>query len=587
MRKLLKAFLEENMIYESVYEEYNYEFCNGNDREAFSIEFKKFIGMYNTFFYDKDRFVTVINSNEIVLDKKVIEHLFNMYKYAKENEMYDEKVLLIEFLYTYYKGINSSSYKANYANFKKSMDDFLNVINEKKLKKEFFTVVIVDLYAFYKSLINYGINNEIYIDHEIINRIFNNLKIKPQYYNELINIFICNKKNLYNIIEFDNEKKEHINTYIEYMTTSLDNFGGYNYVKEMFFQLDKGRVLTSEICKNIINKYINITNQICNRLKDKQYSFIKGLSEIDTLKKELNYILKNISSLNYVQRNKVRECLVQLLRLKRYIIADHDYVKSEMHEFSNEIKIDNSEVEKCRKIIIENEFTIYASSKIDFVNQIGIALESYAKYPIQSLVSNYQIDSNKQIYSLNIEKNEKKDRDNFKKYFDEKGKEYTEKHPKLMNKLYGNYYEELLRYLSKTFIMQQELILSMLGKVEFKNTITKLKMSLGYEYNNEYAIVVNNILAIEQNISYILKEKGLEISLQGFENINNLFEVFKEDNSVINGLMYLNYTLYEKSGMNLRNNMMHGNLINTDLSIPLLVSFSGLIFVSWLRNDKR
>ena len=51
--------------------------------------------------------------------------------------------------------------------------------------------------------------------------------------------------------------------------------------------------------------------------------------------------------------------------------------------------------------------------------------------------------------------------------------------------------------------------------------------------------------------------------------------------------MYLNYTLYEKSGMNLRNNMMHGNLINTDLSIPLLVSFSGLIFVSWLRNDKR
>ena len=45
-----------------------------------------------------------------------------------------------------------------------------------------------------------------------------------------------------------------------------------------------------------------------------------------------------------------------------------------------------------------------------------------------------------------------------------KGKEYTEKHPKLMNKLYGNYYEELLRYLSKTFIMQQELILSMLEK---------------------------------------------------------------------------------------------------------------------------
>lgn len=586
MRRLLKAFLEENMIYESLNEEYNYEFCNSKDSKAFSTEFKKFIGMYKAFFYDKDRFVTVINSNEIVLDKKVIEHLFNMYKYAKENKMYKEKVLLIEFLYTYYKSINSPSYKANYNNFKKSSDDFFNVINEKNLKKEFFTVVIDDLYAFYRDLINYGIDKEIYIDPEIINRIFNNLKSKSQYYNDLINIFIYNKKNLYNIIHFDNEKDKHINTYIEYMTTSLDNFGGYNYVKEMLFQLDKSSVLTSEICKDIINKYISITNEICNRLKNKQYSFIKGLSEIDALKKELNYILNNIKSLNDIQRNKIRESLVQLLRLKRYIIADHDYVKSEMHVFSNEIKIDNREIEKCRKIIIENEYTIYASSKIDFINQIGIALESYAKYPIQSLVSNYEIDSDKQIYSLNIAKKEKNDRDNFKKYFDEKGKEYTEKHPKLMNKLYGNYYEELLRYLSKTFIMQQELILSMLGKVEFKNTIIKLKKSLGYEYNNEYAMVVNNILAIEQNIIYILKEKGLDISLQGFDNINNLFEVFKEDNTILNGLMYLNYTLYEKSGMNLRNNIMHGNLINTDLSIPLLVSFSGLIFVSWLRNDK-
>jgi len=457
MRRLLKAFLEENMIYEPLQEEYDYEFYNSKDSEAFLTEFKKFIGMYNHFFYDKDRFVTVINSNEIVLDRKVIEHVCNMYKYSKENDMNNEKVLLIEFLYTYYKSINSSSYKANYDNFKKSWDDFFSAINEKNLNKEFFTIVIDDLYVFYKDLINFGIDNEIYIDPEIINRIFNNLKNKSHYYNELIDIFIKNKKNLYNIIHFDNEKKKHINTYIDYITSSLDNFGGYNYVKEMFFQLDKSRVLTSEICKNIINKYINITNEICNRLKNKQYSFIKGLSEIDALKKELNYILNNIKSLNDTQRNKIRECLVQLLRLKRYIIADHEYVKSEMHMFSNEIKIDKREIEKCKKIIMENEFTIYASSKIDFVNQIGIALESYAKHPIQSLVSNYQIDSDKQIYSLNIAKKEKNERDNFKKYFDEKGKEYTEKHPKLMNKLYKNYYEELLRYLSKGSIRAKAL----------------------------------------------------------------------------------------------------------------------------------
>ena len=50
--------------------------------------------------------------------------------------------------------------------------------------------------------------------------------------------------------------------------------------------------------------------------------------------------------------------------------------------------------------------------------------------------------------------------------------------------------------------------------------------------------------------------------------------------------MYLNYILYEKSGLNLRNNAMHGTLINETLTVPLIVTFSGLIFISWLSNEK-
>ena len=45
------------------------------------------------------------------------------------------------------------------------------------------------------------------------------------------------------------KKKEHINTYIEYMTTSLDNFGGYNYVKEMFFNWIKVECLLPKFVK--------------------------------------------------------------------------------------------------------------------------------------------------------------------------------------------------------------------------------------------------------------------------------------------------------------------------------------------------
>ena len=47
-----------------------------------------------------------------------------------------------------------------------------------------------------------------------------------------------------------------------------------------------------------------------------------------------------------------------------------------------------------------------------------------------------------------------------------------------------------------------------------------------------------------------------------------------------------NSILYEKSGLNLRNYMLHGTLINSTLDIPLMTTFSGLIFVSWLLNEK-
>ena len=155
-----------------------------------------------------------------------------------------------------------------------------------------------------------------------------------------------------------------------------------------------------------------------------------------------------------------------------------------------------------------------------------------------------------------------------------------------MNILSKDYYEELLRYLSKTFMMQQYLIISIIGKEDFRIIIERLKENVNYDYYNDYAIVVNNILAIEYNIVTFMKKHNIEDKKDGYENINNLVNYFKEDNDVINGLMYLNYILYEKSGLNLRNNAVHGTLINNRLDISLMVTFSGLIFVSWLLNEK-
>lgn len=458
------------------------------------------------------------------------------------------------------------------------------VLDELKLTKIFFTSVIDEIYVFYKQLFNYGIKNEVFIDVEIINRVFNNINHKKEYNVELIDLLVNNKNNLYNIIKYDNNINEHIETYFNYIIDSLKHFGGYNYAKDVLFELDKTNNLNEGKLNQILNKYVDIVNQLCRKLVDKQYSFIQGLSEIENLKKELIYILQNIESLNDRQKEKLRECLSYLLRLKRYLLSDEIYVNSEMHETEFKQSIPSKEVDNFRNSLLNNKFSLYAASKVRFTADVGHALESYAKYPLQSIVSMYHIDSVEQVYSTGIEEKNRIN-SNFKKYYDKKGKEYTINHPRLMDKLSQNYYEELLRYLSKTFLMQQNLTLSVLGHDDFRKVINELKYSISYQNDNDYSIVVSNILAIETDVLKLLQRNNLNISQDGYSNLNALFETYSDEDKK-DGIMYLNYILYEKSGLNLRNKMMHGVMINSNLDIALLVTFSGLIFVSWLLNDK-
>lgn len=584
MRKLLKSFLEENIATDYSNEKFDYNFNDSVPIDVFNAEFKKFLGLCNSIFYQNNRFVTVFNSYEIRISKIDIRHIFDLYLYAQKKDLKYEKTLLIEFLYTYFNTINTKEYKQNYKKYDESKKDFKLVLDELKLTKIFFTSIIDEIYVFYKQLFNYGIKNRIFIDVEIINRVFNNINHKKEYNVELIDLLVNNKNNLYNIIKYDNNINEHIETYFNYIIDSLKHFDGYNYAKDVLFELDKTNNLNEGKLNQILNKYVDIVNQLCRKLVDKQYSFIRGLSEIENLKKELIYILQNIESLNDRQKEKLRECLSYLLRLKRYLLSDEIYVNSEMHETEFKQSIPSKEVDNFRNSLLNNKFSLYAASKVRFTADVGHALESYAKYPLQSIVSMYHIDSVEQVYSIGIEEKNRIN-SNFKKYYDQKGKEYTINHPRLMNKLSQNYYEELLRYLSKTFLMQQNLTLSVLGHDDFRKIINELKDSISYQNDNDYSIVVSNILAIETDVLKLLQRNNLNISQDGYSNLNALFEIYSDEDKK-DGIMYLNYILYEKSGLNLRNKMMHGVMINSNLDIALLVTFSGLIFVSWLLNDK-
>lgn len=582
MRMLVNKYLENKISLIESNQNFDALFNENSSNEAFELEFSKFVSFYNGVFYDKTRYVTFFNSNEIRIKFSDLKSIFNLYVYADNHELAYHKNLIQDFLYTYQITINSNEYRENYDKYQESKDDFNKLLIQFKIKKIFFVDFIDELYNFYKKLFSFGLENDVFIDGETIYRVFNNLKFGRKDYKELIEMFIEKKNNLYNIVVFDLDKKKHIDTYMKYISDSLEHFGGYNYAKEMIFELEHDDCLDDFLRDRIINNYVTIVNDLVNILKNKQYSFIKGLSEIENTKKEILYLLKRIESFNEKQKKKLKELLTRLLRIKRFIISDDEYVKSEMHESKFEQKIPSEEIEKYRNALLENKLRIYAASSVKFTDEIGIALQTYANYPIMSLVSRYTIDSKREIYAFGIADRKKVKDDNFKKYFDKLGSEYTDAHPELLNKLHENFYEEMLRYMSTSFQLHQSFLMSMLYKEEFSNMILELKDLIGYNFENYYAMIVSNILAIEVNVIKILKKNNLPVFNTGFDNLNALFEFYKTDKYKVNGLMYLNYVLYEKSGLNLRNNVMHGTLINENLDIPLVVSFSGLIFVSWL-----
>ncbi len=582
MREILKSFLEGYINTETLNEEFDYEFSKNSTYEEFKREFKIFLCMHNSVFFHKTRLVTSINSNEIWIKEKDLMQIFNLYLYATGNNKKNECLIIMEFLYTYYKTIISLEYRNNVKDYKLVKNEFNKILRKFNLSTYFYNENLVNLSHFYTKLIGNAIKNDEFISSEFIDRVFNNLN-RENGYDNIINMLLKNNKYIYILIKYDQEILCKKKIYVDYIEESLNSFGGYNHINDIIKYLINNNVLNYIDVKKIVNKYIDITNELVEKTKDKKYSFIQAVSEIDHLTQEINKLLSIISGKFPSVKLKLKEIIVLIMALKRFLVSDEEYSKSEMHLFEYKSgEIPSSEINKLKESLLNNVFVLYQLSKINFTKLVGDSLENYSKYPLASIGVHYRIDSKKQVYEKDLGNHIKGN--NFKEYYDRVGSEYTRNHNKLRNILTENYYEELLRHTSITFGTQQSILLSILTKDEFNVIICKLKDELGYNFENEYSVIASNIFAIETNIIKLLQRKNIKVTIDGSQNLNLLFNEYN-DTDHKDGLMYINYVLYESSGLNLRNNIVHGNSINSNLNIALLTSFSALIYISWLLNE--
>ena len=79
----------------------------------------------------------------------------------------------------------------------------------------------------------------------------------------------------------------------------------------------------------------NILGAVTPKMIENGFSedFIGSLSEIEFLKNNLIEVIE-INKLSELYKEKMHECIINILSLKRYLLSDDKYITSKMQEFS-------------------------------------------------------------------------------------------------------------------------------------------------------------------------------------------------------------------------------------------------------------
>lgn len=579
-QKLYEYFLSRYKYDDKNSSEFNFRFNQNYSIKKFDEEFNKFIYLVDSTYYENNKMVTAINSLDIIIPKKLLKHFIKLYVYSSNNNLEQQKYIIADFLLTYYNTIQEN--KKEQQKYKKIEKQYIKLMEEFKLRT-FYKQFVDECSIFYPLVTEYGIKQDLYIAPEVVTKMINNIRNKNKR-NLLIEKLLKSNKYYFIIIKYDQNVTNHKSSYLNFIIEILRQDNSLNDINGILKVLINNNSLVDKEIKNIVNLYITKTNNLCNKYKKKTEKFIGYLSETETLKNNLIEVL-NIEKLNKKYKDKLHECIINILSLKRYILLDEEYIISDMHEFNATTTISNEIIEQFIKEIEENKYKLYSTSSLDFDKSVEDSVKNYSEHAIHSLFQNYTIDSKTQTYFTN-DAYITEYKYSFEKYYERIGEEYTKKnYDKLLNKIGKGYYIEMLRDLSQTFNMHQSITLSILGEERFASIISELKKEIGNEKNNDYQSIVGNILAIEVNINKLLTKNNKKYTENMVSNLDVLFETYIDNKKARNGIMYLYYSLYEHTGLNLRNKAMHGTLFNEDLKIPLLVSFSGLIFTSWLLNE--
>ncbi|MCI8276585.1 MAG: hypothetical protein HFJ46_01405, partial [Clostridia bacterium] len=487
--KIYDNFLEVNTIYVAN-SKFDFNFSIDMDSTYFEKEFLKFICLYNKFFFNtkSESIETIFNSYPCELDEKTILYLKKLYDTTNSLNKKIHKQIIAEFLLSYKNSLETETYKKQLGQEKiRKYKGILYKIFDMK-SFEINGEIFKDTIEFYKNIIKYSEKNKVNIRYSKRVQILSKFNIKQRNNNEykqIFNYFISENKYLDKLIKYDYGIEKHLIQYKNVILNSIANSYSSESGLRVFEELIKHIEIGNNFIKEYINKYIHICNKLIEDAILKKYNFIQIIANIEQTLKELNKIKQ--SNIDNIYKDKLKECICQVLCVKRKILNDTEYVNEMLCEHSYKLEIPREKIENMNTDILNRFYRIYAYAKIDFDDMICQSIKSYSEHPLLYLATSISIDNN-ELYDIS---EKKENRSIFKKYFNNKGIEYINKNYKILrNVLERDYYEHMLKYTKKEF----EFKIGLISEVLYID-IEKIKNDIYFARIGDK--VLNNNLYIE------------------------------------------------------------------------------------------
>lgn len=580
--KLMSDFDIDQIVKDSG-REFDYNFNENEPRELMEEIDKLIYFFWHTTYITTDLIrLSNINNNLLYYDDKLLRYIKTLYDLSIKQRYEDKTHTLAYYLYSLnYSYKNGTAYKNNKNNI-----TYLNLVYSIFNRREFYNngSIINGAYSFSQEVIAYAIQER--------ERIFE--------LGELILdcCGICSlvdSASLQNSIDQLIKSGAHYNRFfIQYDKNIANNFQIYfdfEILKISAGMKDEITVIKELYQNDLIGEKeeVQILFTLRARFADinDENNYIRKLSIFEDIENDI-ICLRNLSFTSEKLKDNLKTFMHEVQSATRNLVKNHVYEgKSIQHTSEIPTQYVIEFFNGCDKDIIS---TICHNCIIRFDKLIEASLMKMVD-SILSFVSVVTIENKEEGLYLGDDLDAPESA--FNTYYSEKMEEYLKinrgkfLNPHLFEKRLA--YRRLLDYVKDIYQIHLGLPANLLREkysmdVERKIYENLFRTSSDDYFDDYYIMLMPIIIQIEAEITKLYNHLNQENKTDFEENyLEFIFENVQDDDLYANMLMYINFVLYDRNGLRIRDKLAHGNFLSgfRDLNIFLLVTVSGILMHSF------